>query len=184
MNSKKINVCVFCGSTLGKNRIYKDEIKKLGLSISQNSWNLIYGGGNLGLMGILANEFDRKKAEIISVIPKTLDKKEILFLKPSRRVIVKDLYERKKKMINVADFFIVFPVGIGTLDELLDIISLNYLSIKNKKVIILNLNNYWDPLKDLFSHMNTSGFINNIKSCNMYFITTVDKTIEFIKNNL
>ena len=87
-------------------------------------------------------------------------------------------------MINLADFIIVLPGGIGTLDEILDVLALNNLSIKNKKIIILNINQYWDPLKDLIYYLNKNKFIYDIKKCHLNFINTVDKTVKFIKNNL
>ena len=184
MNSKKINICVFCGSMKGNNSIYCSEAKKLGSIISKNKWNLIFGGGKNGLMGSVAEGFDSSKAEIVSIIPKNLNDKKVLFSSPNKKILVKNLFLRKEKMIDLADFIIVLPGGIGTLDEILDVLALNNLSIKNKKLIILNLNQYWDPLRELIYYLNKNKFIHDMKKSHLNFIDTVDKTIKFIKNNL
>ena len=89
MNSKKINICVFCGSMKGNNSIYCSEAEKLGRIISKNKWNLIFGGGKNGIMGSVAKGFDSSKADIISIIPKNLNDKEILFPSPNEKILVK-----------------------------------------------------------------------------------------------
>ena len=87
-------------------------------------------------------------------------------------------------MINESDFIVVLPGGVGTLDEMLDIIALNNLKITNKKIIVLNINNYWKPLKILLSNIQKNQFIDGFKRCHINFIDSLDKTINFIKNNL
>ena len=183
-HSKNINVCVFCGSKNGDKSNYSKNARRLGYYISKNNWNLVFGGGNQGLMGSLANGFDSSKAEIISVVPIALNKKKILYESSTKKILVKSLLIRKEKMINLSDIIIVLPGGFGTLDELLDIMALNYLGIKKRKIIILNLNKYWDPLKKLIENMQKSQFVNDEEKCHFYFFNTVDKTIKFIKNNL
>ena len=135
-------------------------------------------------MGAIAEGFDSSKANIISVVPKKLNKKEILFPSPNKKFLVDNLFLRKEKMINLADFIIVLPGGIGTLDEMLDVLALNNLSIKKKKIIILNTNQYWEPLKDLIYHLQKNKFIDGIKKNHLNFINSVDRTVKFIKNNL
>ena len=87
-------------------------------------------------------------------------------------------------MINESDFIVVLPGGVGTLDEMLDIIALNNLKITNKKIIVLNINNFWKPLKILLSNIQKNQFIDDFKRCHINFIDSIDKTINFIKNNL
>ena len=123
INNKNINVCVFCGSRNGNNPIYLKKAKKLGFYISKNKWNLVYGGGSQGIMGSLVSGFDCSRAEIISVVPKALNIKKILYEKPTKKILVKNLLVRKEKMINLSNIIIVLPGGFGTLDELLDIMA-------------------------------------------------------------
>ena len=158
--------------------------KKLGCLIAENNWNLVFGGGRFGLMGAIALGFDSNKAELISVIPESLNNKNILYPRPTKRILVKSLFARKEKMINESDFIVVLPGGVGTLDEMLDLIALNNLEITNKKIIVLNINNYWKPFKTLLSHVQENHFIDNFKRCHLNFINSIDKTINFIKNNL
>ena len=87
-------------------------------------------------------------------------------------------------MINLSNIIIVLPGGFGTLDELLDIMALNYLGLNNKKIIILNLNRYWDPLKNLIVNMQKNEFVDDVKKCHLYYFNTVDKTMKFIEKNL
>lgn len=184
VNNKNINVCVFCGGSKGHNPNYLKKAKKLGFCISKNKWNLVYGGGSQGLMGSLASGFDCSRAKIISVVPRALNIKKNLYENPSKKILVKNLLVRKEKMINLSNIIIVLPGGFGTLDELLDIMALNYLGINNKKIIILNINRYWDPLKKLIDNMKKNEFVDNVKKCHLYYFSTVDKTIKFIENNL
>ena len=87
-------------------------------------------------------------------------------------------------MISLSDVFIVLPGGIGTLDELFEVMALNYLKINNKKIVILNFNNYWDPLKKLIDNMKKNDFIDKKNEVHIYFFNTLDKAIKFIQNNL
>ena len=184
INKKKIHVCVFCGSKKGKDFNYFGKAKKLGYYISENNWNLIFGGGNQGLMGALADGFNSSKAKMISVIPTALNKENILYQNSTKKILVKNLSVRKQKMIKLADIIIVMPGGFGTLDELVEVLALNYLKIINKKIIILNFNNYWNPLKNLILKMKKSDFIDDENLTKLYFFKNLDKAIKFIKNNL
>ena len=151
--------------------------------IAENNWNLIYGGGKFGLMGAVALGFDTNKADLISIIPESLNNKDILYPNPTKKILVNSLFARKK-MINESDFIVVLPGGVGTLDEMLDIIALNNLEITNKKIIVLNINNFWKPFKTLLLHVQKNQFIDDFKRCHINFIDSLDKTINFIKNNL
>ena len=184
IKKKNINVCVFCGSRQCNDPEYLKKSKKLGRYISDNNWNLVYGGGGEGLMGALASGIDTSKTKIISIIPENLNKTEILFKNFTKKILVKNLSDRKKEMINLSDIIIVLPGGFGTLDELSEILALNYLKETKKKIIILNINNYWEHLKILLSDMKKHKFVDDKFGAYLYFYNTIDKAIKFIKNNL
>ena len=184
IEKKNINVCVFCGSKHGKSYEYFEKSKQLGHYISKNKWNLVFGGGNQGLMGAIASGFDCTRAKMFSIVPTALNKKKILVKNPNKKILVSNLFLRKKKMISLSDVFIVLPGGIGTLDELFEVMALNYLKINNKKIVILNFNNYWDPLKRLIENMKKNEFIDKKNEAHIYFFNTLDKAIKFIQNNL
>ncbi len=179
MNHK---VCVFCGSKNGHNKKYIHFTSKLGEALSRRNYSIIYGGGNIGLMGALANSVIRNKGNLISIIPKYFKNKKALLKNSGKTIFAEDFSERKKIMIKEADIFLVLPGGYGTLDELFEVISLNQLGIINKKVVLLDINNFWSSLKELMKDLKKSDFLYTNE--NIVFKSSVAKTIEFIENNL
>tara|TARA_Y100001960_G_C14500515_1_gene741339 strand:+ start:42 stop:602 length:561 start_codon:yes stop_codon:yes gene_type:complete len=164
---KNKNIAIFCGSKLGNNTIYKKEISVMTTMLSDNGFNIIYGGGKIGLMGIIYKIYTKLNSKIIGIIPKFLNKPEIRQQNTKTLQVVNSLHQRKILMIKKADFFIILPGGFGTLDELFEILTLNQLNLFNKKVIIFNISNYWKNLKLLIKTMHKQGFlyrqdINNI----------------------
>ena len=161
------NIAIFCGSKLGNNNIYKKEISLMAKMLSDNGFNIIYGGGKIGLMGIIYKIYTKLNCKIIGIIPKFLNKPEIRQQNTKTLQVVNSLHQRKILMIKKADFFIILPGGFGTLDELFEILTLNQINLYNKKVIIFNISNYWKNLKLLIKTMHKEGFlyrqdINNI----------------------
>ncbi len=176
---KKVNknktIAVFCGSKLGKNTIYKKEVSEITTILSKNKFNIIYGGGVIGLMGILYKVYSKLNSKITGIIPKFLNKPGIRQKNIKTLEVVNSLHHRKILMIKKADVFLILPGGFGTLDELFEILTLNQLKIYNKPVIIFNISNYWKNLKLLIKTMQKEGFlykqdinaiiwVNNIKS--------------------
>ena len=164
---KNKNIAIFCGSELGNNTIYKKEISVMTIMLSDNGFNIIYGGGKIGLMGIIYKIYTKLNSKIIGIIPKFLNKPEIRQQNTKTLQVVNSLHQRKILMIKKADIFIILPGGFGTLDELFEILTLNQLNLFNKKVIIFNISNYWKNLKLLIKTMHKEGFlyrqdINNI----------------------
>ena len=151
--SKKI--CVFCGSSNSKDNIIIEETKNIGKIIASNNMSLVYGGAKIGLMGLIANEVLKNNGKVIGVIPKILYKKEIINTKITKLYLVKNMHERKQKMYDLSDVFIALPGGIGTLEEISEIITWKRLQIKKTSIhekikqswknqaIMKNLTNYW-----------------------------------------
>ena len=144
---KNYNVCVFCGSKSGNNKKFINVASKLGEELSKKKYTIIYGGGTLGLMGTLANAVLKNNGKLISIIPYIFKKKKNLSIKPFKTIYTKDFVERKKLMIKKATIFIVLPGGFGTLDEFFEVISLNQLKVINKKIILIDVDNFWNPLQ-------------------------------------
>ena len=164
---KNKNIAIFCGSKIGNNNIYKKEISIMATMLSNNGYNIIYGGGKIGLMGVVYKIYTKLNSKIIGIIPKFLNKPEIRQQNTKTLQVVNSLHQRKILMIKKADIFIILPGGLGTLDELFEILTLNQLNLYNKKVIIFNISNYWKNLKLLIKTMHKEGFlyeqdINNI----------------------
>ena len=181
---KKYNICVFCGSKPGKNKSFLKIASELGRELSKKGYTVIYGGGSSGIMGALADSVLKHKGKLISIIPKNLTGKNVTLKKSFKIIVTKDFVERKKLMIKKATIFIVLPGGFGTLDELFEVISLNQLNIINKKIILLDVDNFWNPLEKLLISINKEGFLYKIKDSNITFKNSVNKTIKFIENNI
>ncbi|MBU9712848.1 TIGR00730 family Rossman fold protein [Bacillus tamaricis] len=151
-------VCVFCGSSFGKSNIYKQEIEKLGHMIGKKDMELIYGGGNSGLMGVLSKAVLAEGGQVTGIIPKKIydqvDHVELTDLH-----IVETMHERKNKMYSLADAFIALPGGIGTLEELAEVFTWQQIGYHEKPVGILNINHFYDPFRDMLLHMVREGFI-------------------------
>ncbi|MGK7391771.1 MAG: TIGR00730 family Rossman fold protein [Candidatus Cyclobacteriaceae bacterium M2_1C_046] len=154
------SICVFCGSSTGNNEIYSQQAKKLGIAIAKANLELIYGGGKVGLMGIVADEVLRQNGKVTGVIPDFLYKKEVAHEGLSNLIIVESMHERKLKMSTLADSFIAMPGGFGTLEELAEIITWNQLNLVNKPVGILNVGKFYNSLLDYFDTMVEEGFVN------------------------
>ena len=153
MDKKLIrNICVFCGSRKGNNSQFENFIKDLGEALTKNKYSLIYGGGNVGLMGELANSVLKENGSVIGVIPEHLLEKEVGKLDLKTLIVTKNMHQRKQIMYTRADAFIVYPGGIGTLDEFFEILTWRQLGLHVKPIIILDINNYWAPLIELISH--------------------------------
>src|SRR5262249_22792993 len=152
-------VCVFAGSSPGKRPIYQEEALKLGQALVARGLGLVYGGGSVGLMGIIADAVLAAGGEAIGVIPQGLLLREVAHQHLTRLYTVKSMHERKALMSNLADAFIALPGGFGTFDELFEIITWAQLGIHQKPIGLLNVANYFTPLLTLVQHASNEGFI-------------------------
>ena len=154
-----MNICVFCGSSLGNNSIYTQAVQELAHLFIQSNSSLVYGGGNVGLMGVIADSILLKGGKVIGVIPDFLVKKEVGHKGISELIVVNSMHERKKRMADMADAFIAIPGGWGTLDELAEILTWKQLGLINKPIGLLNTNAYFTPLIVQMEKMVEEGFL-------------------------
>ena len=154
-----MNVCVFCGSGIGHDPVYASAAKELGNLFCETKTTLIYGGGNIGLMGILADEILKNGGSVIGIIPDFLVQREVGHHGITRLEIVSSMHERKKRMADLADAFIAMPGGMGTLDELAEILTWKQLKLIKQPVGLLNTNSFFDPLVNQMKLMVDSGFL-------------------------
>lgn len=154
-----MNLCVFCGSSTGSNPIYAQAARDLGQLISKTNSTLVYGGGNIGLMGILADEVLKSSGKVIGVIPDFLVKREVGHQGLTQLEIVSSMHERKKRMADLSDAFIAMPGGWGTLDELAEILTWKQLNLVQTQVGLLNINSFFDTLVDQMNKMVKEGFL-------------------------
>lgn len=154
-----MNICVFCGSAKGENPVFAQEARELGRLLATSSHSLIYGGGNVGLMGIVADAVMEHKGEVIGVIPDFLLQREVGHRGLSRLEVVESMHIRKKRMADLADAFIAIPGGWGTLDELAEILTWRSLGLIHHPIGLLNIDHFFDPLLDQMRSMVKNGFL-------------------------
>ena len=154
-----MKICVFCGSSMGNDIRYQEAAAQLGEVLAQNDCILYYGGGNVGLMKVIADRMIEKGKEVVGVMPNLILEMEIGHDGISKMVEVDSMSERKTILINESDAFIAMPGGFGTLDELFEIVVLNQLRITDKPVALYNTLNYYDSLINFIDHAVSQGFI-------------------------
>lgn len=152
-------IAVFCGSREGNNPDYRKAAIILGEKLAKNKISLIYGGGKVGLMGIIADTVLKNGGEVMGVIPRFLYDREVGHDGVSKLILTDSMHERKSKMSTLADAFIALPGGFGTLEELAEIITWNQLDLVNKPIGLLNTNNYYKFLLNYFDQMVESDFV-------------------------
>lgn len=157
--SRLRRICVYCGSSAGSDPLHRAAAHDLGAFLAQSGIGLVYGGGNVGLMGAVADGALSQKGEVIGVIPRSLMEKELGHGGVTQLHVVGSMHERKQLMVDLSDGFIALPGGFGTLDELFETLTWLQLSFHDKPVGILNMGGFFDGLIDFVSQMSRSGFL-------------------------
>lgn len=153
------NIVVFCGSSLGFNPIYREAAVELGNYFSKNKIGLVYGGGKIGLMGVIADTILNQNGEVIGVIPKLLEKEEVIHSGIEEMIVCKKMSDRKVIMSKLVDGYITLPGGFGTLDELFEALTLNQLQIEQKPIGLLNINGFFDAILLQLDKMVEEGYL-------------------------
>lgn len=152
-------IAVFCGSSPGDDPIYAEAARQFGQLLVERGFDLVYGGGNVGLMGILADTVMEGDREVMGVITLALVDREVAHRGITRLEEVETMHERKQRMYDLADAVVALPGGIGTLDELFEALTWNQLGYLAEPCGLLNVNGYFDPLVELLDHMVGQGFL-------------------------
>lgn len=153
------SICVFCGSRLGSKPIYRETAKSVGQLIAQQQLRLVYGGGNIGLMGVVADAVLEYGGEVVGVIPGHLQEKEVGHAGLTELHVVSTMHERKALMANLSDAFIALPGGFGTFEEFCEILTWAQLDLHRKPCGLLNVDGFYDPLLALFDRAVDDGFL-------------------------
>jgi len=152
------SVCVFCGSRTGADPAFGAAARAFGKAMADHDWRLVYGAGDVGLMGALARSAQEAGARTFGVIPAHLLTLEVGKRDLDEFVITESMHERKKVMFMNAHALVTLPGGIGSLDEFFEVLTWRHLGLHEKPVYLLNINGYWDKLVDLLEHLIASGF--------------------------
>ncbi|MEP3295124.1 MAG: TIGR00730 family Rossman fold protein [Pseudoruegeria sp.] len=178
------SICVFCGSRPGKRPEYAKTAHRIGQLIAENGWRLVYGTGDVGLMGTVANAAQNHGGETFGVIPTHLLDWEVGKRDLTNFIITENMHERKKVMYMNSDAIVVLPGGAGSLDEFFEVLTWRQLGLHTKPIFFLNPENYWGPLGDLMNHMVDQGFADNSLKSFYEFHDDVSSLIEALREAL
>jgi uncharacterized protein (TIGR00730 family) len=151
-------LCVYCGSTGAVDERYREAARELGAGLATAGIGLVYGGGRVGLMGLLADAVLAAGGEVTGIIPSRLRDAELAHHGVTELVVVDSMHERKRLMAEKADAFAILPGGVGTLDEMFEILSWRQLELHNKPIFLVDIGGYWRPLRVLLDHIVAHGF--------------------------
>jgi len=175
------NVCVFCGSSSGEDPFFLDQARVLGTALAKAACRLVYGGGNLGLMGAVSESAIEGGAEVIGIIPERLNDL-VDHGRLTELIVCKTMHERKAKMYERSEAFIVLPGGIGTLDELFESWTWLQLGYHRKPIAVLNSASYYDGLKDFLHTMVKNGFLRESHYSSLIWAQSIPELFEKLES--
>jgi len=173
-------ITVFCGASAGNNVTHQETARDTGRIIAERGLTLVYGGGRVGLMGIVADAALDAGGQVIGVIPKFLAEREVAHTRLSQTHFVNSMHERKALMADLCDGFVALPGGFGTLDEFCEILTWAQLKLHSKPIGILNTLGYFDSLLNFFDHVVEQGFLTESLRALILEASTPEKIIELI----
>jgi len=175
------SVAVFCGSKKGNKEIYSLAAQQLGKLLASHQISLIYGGGKVGLMGVLADEVMKHGGHVIGIIPEKLMEYEVGHTGISELIVVKGMHERKARMNELSDGFICLPGGIGTLEEIFEVFTWAQIGYHEKPCAMLNVGGFYDPLKQMLSHTVKEGFLAEESNSQLIFNNDPEALLDKMK---
>ena len=175
-----MKITVFCGANNGRNEAYKENAIELGKWIAYNNHTLVYGGGKVGLMGVIADTVLENDSEVIGIMPQFLVDREISHTGITEFIIVDDMSVRKEKLVNLGDVFVALPGGPGTLEEISQVISWVRVGKKDAPCILMNVDGYYDFLEQYFDKMVEEGFLTIDDRERTLFTDSIAEMQEFI----
>lgn len=176
-------VCVFCGSNVGGDPAYLEAAGELGAEIVRRGWGLVYGGGSVGLMGVVADSVLAAGGEVTGVIPEMLATKELLHTGATKMHIAPTMHARKALMEELADAFVALPGGYGTFEELLEIITWAQLGLHGKPIGLLNAHSFYDGLIAFFEHAIAESFIKEKHRQLIISATTAEELLDRLETH-
>ena len=153
------NLCVYCGSNTGTKPVYQEQAIALGTRLAKDGIGLVYGGGNIGLMGAVADAVMQAGGHVTGVIPEQLVRMEVAHNGVTRLEVVGSMHERKKRMFDLADGFVALPGGFGTLEEIIEMLTWRQLGIGDKPCAFLDVAGYWSPIARMMDRMVADRFL-------------------------
>lgn len=177
---KHRNICVFCGSSIGSDPAFAEAASKLGALIGKRGYRLIFGGGNIGLMGRVAEAAHAEGVKVHGIMPMFLRHLEPPLKHGETLEFTPDLQKRKWRMLKEADAFVILPGGLGTLDEFFEVLTSAQLGVFGKPIVVLNTKRYFEPLRKLIAHVIRHGFAREDAARLCHFVGTPEEAIEIV----
>ena len=174
-------VCVFCGSRHGADPAFADAAAALGSALGQHGFDLVYGGGSVGLMGTIATAALNAGGTVTGVIPRHLARKEVMMEGLNELYVVESMHDRKRTMFELSDAFVTLPGGIGTLDETIEIIVWRQLQLHDKPILLVNEKDYWAPFLEMMHQVGASDFAYGPNSDLFELVSKVDAVIPTLR---
>lgn len=175
------SLCVYCGSRFGTDPAYRSTAAAFGGTLAARGIELVYGGGGVGLMGTVANAALAAGGRVIGIIPRFLLEREAGHPNLTETVVVETMHERKLRMFERADAFVILPGGIGTLEELFEILSWRTLGLHDKPIVVVDTNGYWQPLAGLLDRVVDHKFADPGHLDHLAFVSALDQVLPAIE---
>ncbi|MFY4776386.1 TIGR00730 family Rossman fold protein [Metabacillus sp. RGM 3146] len=176
------SICIFAGSNAGRHEEYREKARELGRYMAEQNIRLIYGGSKTGLMGEVSNEVLKYKGQVTGIMPSGLLRGEIVHAELTELIEVESMHERKAKMASLADGFIALPGGLGTFEELFEVLCWSQIGIHEKPIGLLNVRGYYEPLLTLVHHSTEEGFAKNSPLSLLHATDDPRELIEYMGN--
>ena len=176
------SVCAYCGSNAGSRPVYAERAAHLGARLAGERLTLVYGGGNVGLMGVVADATLAAGGEVVGVIPEQLVGWEVAHRGVSRLEVVANMHERKARMFDLSDAFVALPGGFGTMDEMFEMLTWRQLGLGNKPCAFLDVDGFYDPLVAMMDRMVAERFLHAEQRRDLWHGDDIDALFEWMRD--
>ncbi len=184
MNKRTPSICVFCGSSFGSSPVYADAARRLGELIAKHGFSLVFGGGAVGLMGEVSKAVSLNGGTVTGILPQFLKHLEPPSKATDKLIVTPDMQERKRHMLALSDGFVVLPGGLGTLDEIFEVLSTAKLKVHDKPIVLVNINGHFDPVIKVIDHVVKDGFAAATAGSLYKVVKTPEQAIEVVEQAL
>lgn len=176
------SVCVYCGSSSRVDQVYKDAAIELGQTLAANNWDVVYGGGRVGLMGLVADSALAAGSKVVGIIPKHIETREVQHTDLTELHVVDSMHVRKQMMVDRGDAFVILAGGLGTMDEFFEILTWKQLGLHDRPVIMVNINGYWTKMIAAIQHIAHEKFMRDEDLRMFQVVDTVAEVAQALSN--
>jgi len=176
------SVCVYCGSSSRVDQVYKDAAIELGQTLAANNWDVVYGGGRVGLMGLVADSALAAGSKVVGIIPKHIETREVQHTDLTELHVVDSMHVRKQMMVDRGDAFVILAGGLGTMDEFFEILTWKQLGLHDKPVIMVNINGYWTKMIAAIQHIAQEKFMRDEDLRMFQVVDTIAEVAQALSN--